>query len=34
MFMQSLYALVNDEFTEVDKALVESQVVGFFTDGL
>ena len=34
-FMQlKLYALVNDAFAKVDKAVLESQLVGFFIDGL
>ena len=32
--MQRLYTLANDAFAKVDKAVVESQLVGFFIDGL
>ena len=31
---ERLYALANDTFTKVDKAVVEPKVVGFFIDGL
>ena len=33
-FMQRLYALANDAFAKVDKVVVESQLVGFFIDGV
>ena len=33
-YAERLYYLVNDAFAKVDKAVVESQLVGFFIDGL
>ena len=33
-YKEILYALANDAFTKVDKAVVESQLVGLFIDGL
>ena len=34
VYAQRLYALANDAFTKVDKAVVELQLVAFFIDGL
>ena len=34
VYEERLYALANDEFVKVDKAVVGSQLVGFFIDGL
>ena len=34
LFEDRLYALANDEFAKVDKAVAESQLVEFFIDGL
>ena len=34
VYAERLYALANDAFTKVDKGVVESQLVGFFIDGL
>ena len=34
VYAERLCDLVNDAFTKVDKAVVESQLVGFFIDGL
>ena len=34
VYAEMLYALANDAFTKVDKGVVESQIVGFFIDGL
>ena len=34
VYTMRLYALVNDAFTKVYKAVVESQLAGFFIDGL
>ena len=33
-YAERLYALANHAFTKVDKAVVESQLVGFFIDRL
>ena len=33
-YAERLYALANDAFIKVDKAVVVSQVVGFYIDGL
>ena len=34
VYAERLYALTNDAFAKVDKGVVESQLVGFFIDGL
>ena len=34
IYAERLYALANDAFAKVDKVVVESQLVGFFIDGL
>ena len=34
VYAERLYALANDAFAKVDKGVVESQLVGFFNDGL
>ena len=34
VYTERLYALANDAFAKVDKAVIESQLVGFFIDGL
>ena len=34
VYTERLYALANDALAEVDKAVVESQLVGFFIDVL
>ena len=34
VYAERLYALTNDAFTKVDKAIVELQLVRFFTDWL
>ena len=34
VYAERLYALTNDAFTKVDKAVVESQLVRFYIDGL
>ena len=34
LYAERLYALTNDAFAKVDKAVVESQLVGFFIDRL
>ena len=34
VYAKRLYALANDAFTKVDKAVVESQLAGFFIDRL
>ena len=34
VYAERLYTLANDTFVKVDKAVVESQLVGFFIDGL
>ena len=34
VYAERLYALANDAFAKVDKGVVESQLVGFFIDGL
>ena len=34
VFAERLYALVNEPFTKVHNMLIESQLVGFFIDGL
>ena len=34
VYSEKLYALANDAFATVDKGVVESQLVGFFIDGL
>ena len=34
VYVERLYALANDAFAKVDKGVIESQLVGFFIDGL
>ena len=34
VYTERLYALAQDAFEKTDKALVESQLIGFFIDGL
>ena len=34
VYAERLYALANDAFAKADKAVVKSQLVGFFIDGL
>ena len=34
VYAERLYALAQDAFEKTDKALVESQLTGFFIDGL
>ena len=34
VYAERLYAVAKDAFAKVDKAVVESQLVGFFIDGL
>ena len=34
VYAERLHVLANDAFVKVDKAVVESQLVGFFIDGL
>ena len=34
VYTERLYTLANDAFAKVDEAVVESQLVGFFIDGL
>ena len=34
VFAERLYALAQDAFEKTNKALIESQLLGFFTDGL
>ena len=34
IYAERLYALANDAFVKMDKVFVESQLIGFFIDGL
>ena len=34
IYSEMFYALANGTFVKVDKAVIESQLVGFFIDGL
>ena len=34
VYSERLYALANDAFAKIDKGVLESQLVGFFIDGL